>query len=49
MLRKTWTSEASDTYYSAVRVGEKGARRGAAGGDTYYCGDCVVMETTSGK
>eukprot|EP00752_Nemacystus_decipiens_P015924 g14231.t1 len=49
MLRKTWTSEASDTYYSAVRIGAKGGRKGAAGGDTYYCGDCVMMETTSGK
>eukprot|EP00903_Cladosiphon_okamuranus_P021157 g19433.t1 len=47
MLRKTWTSEASDTYYSAVRVGGRGRKGG--GGDTYYCGDCVVMETTLGK
>lgn len=49
MLRKTWTSETSDTYYGAVRVGGKGRGGGAGEVYTYCCGDCVVMETTSGK
>lgn len=45
MLRKTWKNEASETFYSAVRVGETG---GGGGSETYSCGDCVMMETTSG-
>ncbi|CAN0162790.1 unnamed protein product [Pylaiella littoralis] len=45
MLRKTWKNEASETFYSAVGVGETG---GGGGSETYSCGDCVMMETTSG-
>ncbi|CAM9288833.1 unnamed protein product [Ectocarpus sp. 6 AP-2014] len=45
MLRKTWTNEAWDTYYTEVRVGDSGG----GGSETYRCGDCAVLETDSGK
>lgn len=45
MLRKIWTNEAWDTYYTEVRVGDSGG----GGSETYRCGDCAVLETDSGK
>lgn len=47
MLRKTWTNEAWDTYYTEVRVADGGGDGG--GSETYRCGDCAVLETDSGK
>ncbi|CAB1099427.1 unnamed protein product [Ectocarpus sp. CCAP 1310/34] len=45
MLRKTWTNEAWETYYTEVRVGGSGG----GGSETYRCGDCAMLETDSGK